>query len=60
MVPKQTIVCGTTVLLYPGRIGQSDLLPALFSSVHVPEQVLLEFDMSRLLNPETINPCSLA
>jgi len=60
MVPKHVIVCDTTVLLYLGRIGQSDLLPTLFSSVYVPEQVLLELDMGRLLHPDTINPRSLA
>jgi hypothetical protein len=60
MVPQRAIVCDTTVLLYPGRIGQSDLLPALFSSVYVPEHVLLELDMGRLLHPDTVNPRSLA
>jgi hypothetical protein len=59
-VSKRAIVCDTTVLLYLGRIGQSDLLPALFSSVYVPEPVMLELDMGRLLRPDTINPRSLA
>ena len=53
---KRAIVCDTTVLLYLGRIGQSDLLPALFSPVYVPEPVMLELDMGRLLRPDTINP----
>lgn len=57
---RRAIVCDTTVLLYLGRIGQSDLLPTLFSSVYVPESVMLELDMGRLLRPDTINPRSLA
>ena len=48
------------MLLYLGRIGQSDLLPALFSRVYVPEPVRLELDMGKLLRPDTINPRSLA
>jgi predicted nucleic acid-binding protein len=59
-VSRRAIVCDTTVLLYLGRIGQSDLLPALFSSVHVPEPVMLELDMGRLLRPDAINLRSLA
>jgi hypothetical protein len=59
MVPKHAIVCDTTVLLYLGCIGQSDLLPALFSSVYVPEPIILELDMGRLLRPDTINPRSV-
>jgi predicted nucleic acid-binding protein len=59
-VSKRAIVCDTTVLLYLGRIGQSDLLPALFSPVYVPEPVMLELDMGRLLRPDTVNPRSLA
>lgn len=56
---KRAIVCDTTVLLYLGRIGQSDLLPALFASVYVPEPVLLELDMGRLLRPDTVDPRGL-
>jgi predicted nucleic acid-binding protein len=52
-------VCDTTIPLYLGRIGQIDLLPALFAPVYVPEQVCLELDMGRLLRPDTINPRSL-
>ncbi len=52
-------MCGTTIPLYPGRIGQIDLLPALFAPVYVPEQVCLELDMGRLLRADTINPRSL-
>lgn len=59
-MPKRAIVCDTTLLLYLGRIGQSDLLPALFSPVYIPEPVMLELDMGRLLRPDTINPRSLA
>lgn len=55
-MPEQPLVCDTTVLLYLGRIGQADLLPALFAPVCVPEQVMLELDMGRLLRPDTFNP----
>lgn len=53
---KRPVVCDTTVLLYLGRIGQIDLLPALFTPVYVPEPVLLELDMGRLLRGDTVNP----
>ena len=56
---RQPLVCDTTIPLYLGRIGQIDLLPALFAPVYVPEQVCLELDMGRLLRPDTINPRSL-
>jgi predicted nucleic acid-binding protein len=59
-VSKRPIVCDTTVLLYLGRIGQVDLLHALFAPVCVPEQVMLELDMGRLLRRDTINPLDLA
>jgi predicted nucleic acid-binding protein len=59
-VSKPPIVCDTTVLLYLGRIGQSDLLPALFAPVCIPEPVMLELDMGRLLRSDTINPRELA
>jgi predicted nucleic acid-binding protein len=55
-VPEQPLVCDTTVLLYLGRIGQVDLLPALFAPVYVPEPVMLELDMGRLLRSDTFNP----
>jgi predicted nucleic acid-binding protein len=58
-VTRRAIVCDTTVLLYLGRIGQSDLLPGLYSAIHVPEPVLLELDMGRLLRSDTINPRNL-
>jgi predicted nucleic acid-binding protein len=58
-VSKQPLVCDTTIPLYLGRIGQIDLLPALFAPIYVPEQVCLELDMGRLLRPDTINPRSL-
>ena len=57
---KKPFVCDTTILLYLGRIGQIDLLPALFAPISVPEQVCLELDMGRVLRPDTINPRSLA
>ena len=46
MVPKHAIVCDTTVLLCLGRIGQSDLLPALFFRDYVPEPVMLELKLA--------------
>jgi hypothetical protein len=52
-------VCDTTIPLYLGRIGQIDLLPALFAPVYIPEQVCLELDMGRVLRPDTINPRNL-
>ena len=55
-MPKRPIVCDTTVLLYLGRIGQIDLLPALFDPVWVPERVGLELDMGRLLRRDTVDP----
>ena len=55
-MPEQPLVCDTTVLLYLGRISQADLLPALFTPVYVPEPVMLELDMGRLLRPDTFNP----
>jgi predicted nucleic acid-binding protein len=58
-VPKQPLVCDTTIPLYLDRIGQIDLLSALFAPIYVPEQVCLELDMGRLLRPDTINPRSL-
>jgi hypothetical protein len=59
-VSKQAIVCDTTMLLYLGRIGQADLLSELFSPIYVPEPVMLELDMGRLLRSDTINPRNLA
>ena len=53
---KSPVVCDTTVLLYLGRIGQINLLPALFTSVCVPEPVVLELDMGRLLRRDTVDP----
>lgn len=57
-MPKQPLVCDTTIPLYLGRIGQIDLLPVLFAPVSVPEVVCLELDMGRVLRPDTINPRS--
>jgi len=59
-VSKHPVVCDTTVLLYLGRSGQIDLLPALFSPVYIPEQVMLELDMGRLLRRDTVNPRNFA
>ena len=57
---KQAIVCDTTVILYLGRIGQADLLSELFTPIYVPEPVMLELDMGRMLRSDTINPRNLA
>ena len=56
---KSPLICDTTLLLYLGRIGQAQLLPALFEPVCVPEQVALELDMGRLMRRSTINPRQL-
>lgn len=53
---KHPLVCDTTLLLYLGRIGEIQLLPALFEPIYVPEVVRLELDMGRLLRPDTIDP----
>jgi len=58
-MPENPIVCDTTVLLYPSRIGLLDLLPTLFASIYVPEQVMLELDMGRLFRQDTVNPRNL-
>jgi predicted nucleic acid-binding protein len=52
-VSDRTVVCDTTVLLYLGRIDQVELLRALFSTVYIPEQVLTELDVGRLLRQDT-------
>ncbi|MGC9335463.1 MAG: DUF3368 domain-containing protein [Anaerolineae bacterium] len=56
---KRPLVCDTTTPLYLGRIGQIDLLPALYAPINIPDQVCLELDMGRVLRPDTINPRSL-
>ena len=53
---KRSVVCDTPVLLYLGRIGHLDLLPALFAPIYIPEQVVLELDMGRLLRRDTVDP----
>jgi len=53
------VVCDTTCLLYLGRIGRLDLLPALFEKVVVPSQVALELDMGRSLRADTCDPRKL-
>lgn len=52
---EQGLVCDTTILLYLGRIHHINLHPALFDPVYVPDVVMLELDMGRLLRPDTIN-----
>ena len=57
---KSPIVCDTTLWLYLGRIRRIELLPDLFAPIYVPETVLLELDMGRLLRADTINPRTLS
>ena len=57
---KRPAILDTTVLLYLGRINQIDFLPALFDPVYVPESVILELDMGRLLRRDTVDPRRLA
>jgi len=59
-VPELPLVCDTTVLLYLGRISHIGLLPALFAPICIPDQVVLELDMGRLLRSDTIDPRKLA
>lgn len=59
-MPDLSLVCDTTLLLYLGRIGQIDLLPALFAPIYVLDPVMLELDMGRLLRPDTLDPRDLA
>ena len=56
---RRAIVCDTTLLLYLGRIDRTDLLRDLFAPVYVPEAVLLELDMGRLIRRDTIEPREL-
>ena len=60
MQDKDILVCDTTVLLYLERIGQTRLLPLLFEAVRVPEPVLVELDMGRLIRTDTIDPRKIA
>ena len=53
---KRPIVCDTTLPLYLNRVGQAPLLPALFTTVYIPESVGTELDMGRLIRPDTIDP----
>lgn len=53
---KPDLVSNTSPLLYLGRLGQINLLPALFETVTVPHQVVIELDAGRLLRPDTIDP----
>ena len=59
LLRNSCVVCDTTCLLYLGRIGQLDLLPALYKRVAVPSQVALELDMGRLLRADTADPRKL-
>lgn len=52
---KPSLVCDTSPLLYLNRIGQVDLLSTLFDQVCVPESVMLELDMGRLIRGDTID-----
>jgi predicted nucleic acid-binding protein len=52
----RTVVCEPTVQLYLGRINQLGLLPALFSKVFIPQQVVTELDMGRLMRRDTVDP----
>lgn len=56
MSKKQPLICDTTLLLYLGRIAQVDLLPALFEPIVVPELVVSELDMGRLMRRDTLDP----
>ncbi len=46
-------------MLYLGRVGHIELLPALFAPVCVPESVVSELDMGRLLRRDTVDPRQL-
>jgi predicted nucleic acid-binding protein len=52
----RTVVCEPTVQLYLGRINQLGLLPALFSKVFIPQQVVTELDMGRFMRRDTVDP----
>lgn len=56
---RRPIVCDTTVLLYLARIERARLLPALFETVYVPERVVAELDMGRIMRHDTIDPREL-
>ena len=56
---ERSLSCDTSILLYLGRIGQLHLLPALFDAAFVPNQVVLELDMGRLLRADTVDPRQL-
>jgi predicted nucleic acid-binding protein len=55
-LPKRPIACDTTVLLYLGRIGLVDLLPALFAPICIPESVMLELDSVKVSERSLLNP----
>jgi len=56
---EQSIVPDTSLLLYLGRIGKVDVLPLLYKEVCVPEKVVRELDVGRLLRADTIDPSTL-
>lgn len=56
---KPALVCDTTLLLYLARIGQVQLIPALFEPAFAPQQVVWELDSGRSIRPDTIDPHSL-
>lgn len=53
---KQPLVCDTTLWLYLGRIQRIELLPDLYAPIYIPEMVLVELDMGRLLRSDTLDP----
>jgi uncharacterized protein len=55
-MPDRVLCCDTSILLYLARVDQIALLPALFDSVVVPSQVVLELDMGRLLQASIVDP----
>jgi hypothetical protein len=59
-VSKRSIVCDTTVLLYLGRVDQARLLAKVFERIYVPQSVVAELDMGRIVKRDTIDPRELA
>jgi predicted nucleic acid-binding protein len=53
---KRSLVCDTSLLLYLGRVRQVILLQELFAQIYVPEAVVLELDMGRMLRHDTLDP----
>ncbi len=55
-MPRASLVSDTSLLLYLGRLGHLHLMPSLFAQVYIPEPVILELDVGRLLRSDTVNP----